>query len=375
MRNFSKIISFVISLAFLFLILYSSILILAFGDENNNIKEIFKIDKYEIIGNNNEIDEKKFYVAGFNDMSNKILAIAPIVDINLKKQDKNYRLYFISITENPKIEKIDIPLFNIQQYIFYNNKLYLIGNNLTTLAALDLNKNSFDILTQVEIGKPSFRYFGLIWLENNSLFVPGYKMDEKQFSEDTFIYKLNIENNKVNFINTNFNLTKIEKEQKPIELVILNSEKIALLKQEIDKKNNKISLITVDKNYKIKEIETGDTFGGLAFSNNYLLYSFKQKNRILYSLYDFNNEQTFIKNEFNVPLMYPFISKNSNIIIFSNYNPKTNKMDTYLGKKDNNYKLNKIIEKADLGYIKVSKDGEYFLIFNIKGYLTLFKVN
>lgn len=97
MRNFSKIISFVISLAFLFLILYSSILILAFGDENNNIKEIFKIDKYEIIGNNNEIDEKKFYVAGFNDMSNKILAIAPIVDINLKKQDKNYRLYFISI--------------------------------------------------------------------------------------------------------------------------------------------------------------------------------------------------------------------------------------------------------------------------------------
>ncbi len=200
-------------------------------------------------------------------------------------------------------------------------------------------------------------------------------MDEKQFSEDTFIYQLNIQNNKVNFINTNFNISKIEKEQKPTELVILNSEKIALLKQLIDKKNNEISLITIDKNYKIKEIEKANTFGGLAFSNNYLLYSYKQKNKIFYSLYDFKKEQTVVKNEFNVPLMYPFISKNSQIIIFSNYNPKINKMDIYLGKSDKNYKLDKILDKNDLGYIKVSKDGEYFLIFNIKGYLNLFKVN
>jgi hypothetical protein len=43
-----------------------------------------------------------------------------------------------------------------------------------------------------------------------------------------------------------------------------------MLKQNI--KNKKIELITIDKNYKTKKIEEGDTFGGLAFSYDYLLY-------------------------------------------------------------------------------------------------------
>jgi len=338
---------------------------------SSDIENIFTIDKHSII--NNEIDERKFYIAGFDDKSQKILAMAPISDINLKKQNKNYRLYLINISNNPNITTLDIPLFNIQQYLIDNDKLYIIGNNLTTLALINLNNFNFNVLTQVEIGKPSFRYFGLIWLENNSIFAPGYEMDEKQFSKDTYIYKLNITENKVNFINTSFNITKIEKEQKPIELVMLNSEKIAILKQNM--KNKKIELITIDKNYKTTKIEEGDTFGGLAFSYDYLLYSFKLNKNIYYSLYDFNKEKVFIKEKFDVPLMYPFISKNSNTIILTNYNPKLNKMDIYLGKKDENYKLNKVIEQTDSAYIKISKDGKYFLMFNIKGYLNLYKIN
>ena len=50
-------------------------------------------------------------------------------------------------------------------------------------------------------------------------------------------------------------------------------------------------------------------------------------------------------------------------------------MDIYLGKKDENYKLNKVIERKDIAYIKISKDRKYFLMFNIKGYLNLYKIN
>ena len=353
---------------FLFSILFIVIFII-----NLSFAQILKeYDIYNIVGN--EVDSKKFYVASFYRNTPKLLAIAPVSDIKLKKENKNYALFFIDIN-NEKIDKIYIPMYNIQQILFdqQDKNLFLIGNNLTTLSIINLDNYNYKEISKVEYGKKSFRFKGLIWYENNEIFADGYYLDEKQNASDDFIVKLSFENNNVNFINTNFNLTSIEKKFDLSNLVILNHNQVALVARE-KSKSRKLLLGIVNKEMELKKIDEGDTFSSLSFSNDYILYAGKKANKIYYSLYNYREDKIILTKEIDFFASYNFISKNSESIILGNFKPKTSKMDVYLGKKQTDYVLNKIIEDEVIGYMKVSYNGEYLAYCSKTGKIKIYKI-
>ncbi|MCS6955904.1 MAG: hypothetical protein NZM44_06080 [Candidatus Calescibacterium sp.] len=326
-------------------------------------------DIYNIV--DNSVDTKKFYIGGFNNSSTTLLGMAPTVNIELKKQNKNYKLYFINFVNND-IKVIDIPMYSIQQYLFGrdDSRLFLIGNKLTTLAVINLSDYSYKEISKVEYGKDSFRFFGLIWFEDQNIFTTGYYMDKKQNATDDFIVKLEFSEQKVNFINTGFNISSFEKKFNPLNFVILNKEKIAFVGA--DKNRQYLGLI--DKSLNMKKIDEGDTFSGLSFSDNFILYGIKKNGKIYYSLFDYNSNKIYLQNEINFPPSYNFISNNSSSIIIGDFKPKVNKMDIYIGKKENNYNLEKVLNNEMLGYIKISDDGKYFMFCQKNGKIRIYKI-
>lgn len=331
---------------------------------------VFKeYDLYNIADQN--LDTKKFYVGGFNNSSKILFAMASINNVSMKKQNKNYRLFFINL-ENNKIDSIDIPMYSIQQFLFSNDdsKLFLIGNKLTTLAVIDMKNYSYRELSTVKYGKKSFRFFGLIWYEGENLFTTGYYMDEKQNATDDYIVKIESVENKPSFINTGFNITAFEKKFDPLNFVILNHSQIAF----VGKENKKQYLGLVDKELKMKKIDEGETFSGLSFSYNFILYGIKKNNQIYYSLFDYNSNKIYLQKQIDFPPSYNFISKNSESIIIGNFKPRVNRMDVYVGKKEENYTLEKVIDNEMLGYIKISHDGKYFVFTQRNGKIKVFKI-
>lgn len=326
-------------------------------------------DLYDII--DNFVNSKNFYVAGFDNSSENLLAIAPINDVSLKKQNKNYRLYFLGVNEK-KVKQIDIPMYGIQQFLFdkNNEKLFLIGNKLTTLAVVDMKDLKYKELSKVEYGKNSFRFFGLIWYENDDIFTAGYYLDKKQNSTDDFIVRIVFDNDNIKFVNTGFNITNFEKKFNPKNMVILNHENIAF----ISEKQKGLYIGIVNKNMEMKMIDQADTFSGLSFSDNFILYGKKQSNKIFFCLYDYRNNKFYLQKEIDFPPSYNFISDNSQAIILGNFKPKTGKMDVYIGKADSNYELNKVIDNDLVGYMKISPDGKYFAYVQKTGKIRVYKI-
>ncbi|MCX7758388.1 MAG: hypothetical protein N2169_02060, partial [bacterium] len=298
---------------------------------------------------------------------------APIVDINLKKKNKNYKLYFINF-ENDKIHVMDIPMYSIQQYMFDNEDkmLFLIGNKLTTLAVINMSDYSYTELSKVEYGRNSFRFFGLIWSEGPNIYTTGYYMDEKQNATDDFIVRLEFQGQEKNikFINTGFNLTNFKDKFNPINFVILNHQKVAF----IANKGGGQYLGITDKDLSLNKVDEGQTFSSLSFSHDYILYGIKKNNKIYYSLYDYNLQKIYLQREINFPPSYNFISRDSSSIIISDLKPKSMRMDVYVGKKENDYNLKKVISDEIWGHIKISRDGKYFVYALKNGKVRVYKI-
>ncbi|MEN3015197.1 MAG: hypothetical protein ABDH21_03955 [bacterium] len=318
------------------------------------------------------INANKFYVVGFDNTSTYLLAVAPIKDVTLKRQNKNYRVFFINLQDDT-VQKMDIPMYNIQQVLFdkdNNKRVFFMGNNLTTLALIDIQNNSYKELSKVEYGKDSFRFFGLIWYENNDIYTVGYYMDKKQNSTDDFVVKVELYNHKVRFINTGFNVSAFEKKLDPITFVFLNHKQIAFVR----KGKNVQELCIVDKNFNPQVIHQAEVFSGLDFSENMLLYGYKVKEDVYFCLYDFTSSKIYKQQKIDFYPSYNFISKNSYSIILGDIKVNPVRMDVFVGKKDEDYVLKKVISDSDIGYIKISKDGKYFCFVPKEGVIKVFKI-
>ncbi|MGC8734554.1 MAG: hypothetical protein ACP5RD_05900 [bacterium] len=318
----------------------------------------------------NGFSKKDFYVMGFNENNEFLLARDKVKDPQLINEGKPRIIATIN-TNNLNIQKYFVSIASIEQYLnLNNNDILVLGNSGNFAGIFNIKTGNLKTIIKNEKGKKGFRFTDFILKDENKIYVEGYFFDENQIAEDGNNYWVEFNPNKTGLSALGkkvTNTTEIVKKLGQVRMFYWATPNMAIFTR-LNANLNPTELWAY-YNSKLYKIDTQEFIIEIALSKNGdALYLYKKGDLSYFSIYNLKT-----KNKIEIaapkgrPFLYPFISNDGNIAIVSYLNIFNKKMDFMIGFKDQNYKLNDLVIQAKMGSFKLSSDGSKFSILNDDG--------
>jgi|GEM_PF-2082972 len=334
-----------------------------------NVSNIKYIEWKKLKESNENIDEKDFYIMGFSQNNEYILARNKVKNPELIQQSK-IRLITKINTDNLNIENYYLPLQSIEQYLNLDNEnILLLGNNGNYAGVFNINTGKLRTIIQNKEGKKGFRFTNFVLKDGNKIYVEGYFFDENQVAEDENNYWVEFypEKTELNAFGKKIvNTTEIVKKLGKVRMFYYAKPDLAVFTRMSGMYPTELWAYI---NNKLTKIDTQEYIIEIALSKNAdALYLYKKGKLSYFCVYNLITKKRIdIPASQGRPFIYPFITPDGNVAVVSYLNLFNKKMDFYIGFKQNDYKLNELVSDVKMGSFKLAEDGSKFSLLNEDG--------
>ncbi len=339
------------------------------GEVNTNLVDNLKTITFNELEQNG-FSRKDFYVMGFNNNDEFLLARDRVRDPQLINQGKPRIIATIN-TNDLNIEKYLVSIASIEQYLnLDNDNILVLGNGGNFAGVFNIKTGNLRTILKNEKGKKGFRFTDFVLKNGNKIYVEGYFFDENQIAEDENNYWVEFDPTKTGlaaFGKKVTNTTEIIRKLGNVRMFYWAKPDMAIFTRM--NANLYPTELWAYYNSKLFKVDTKEYIIEIALSKEGdALYLYKKGDLSYLAIYNLKTGKRIdISAPKGRPFLYPFISEDGNVAIVSYLNLFNKKMNFMVAFKDQDYKLNDLVIQVKMGSFKLSQDGSKFSILNEDG--------
>lgn len=289
------------------------------------------------------------------------------LDFEHKKKGEIYALRIIHFQTNEKfqIKTVILPFNFLVGIGLINNEktAIIVGDYGSKIISVDLKTLQITTIFEYKKNQPGFKTETLVVSWKNKIYLSGYFYDRRQYWEGDYVVELlhNEKTNQVQFIKK-MNLEDVYKKigMQPYTFQLISGDMAYFATKKHSTEDTLVSMtLYYYKNQQLKEIDQGYGIGGFAGTDDILFYNVFRKDWETYII-SLDGKLKRDISEKRVSYTYPFISENSQTIVFCTFDLYVQTMDIYYATKQDQYQK-RLLKTMPIGAMKLSGDGKTYL--------------
>ncbi|HPZ06664.1 MAG TPA: hypothetical protein PL110_01005 [Candidatus Eremiobacteraeota bacterium] len=323
-----------------------------------------KIDQTEF--RNRKVTFKNFKIPLFSNKGDMIVGLEQVSELSLRKEGKTYALHILKFDLEKNAvtswEKAYLDASKVDQLVLSEeeDKVLVIINGGTRLVLLDIKTMKIKTIFKHEKGKEGFRAERIGMFYEGNFYIKGYFYDKEQFSQGNCIAKVDLTKTGVEALEKTLDFKELSsKFDGIISSMYIVSPEVAYFSILRTRGTNPTMHLLAYKDKKLTEIDKGFDIPDIAGCPTRVLYdrTKSEKGNDEVKIYDLTTGK---KWDIGSYIPYSFISRNGKVIVVSQFNYSQSKMNFFVGREEDNFKVKPFMENVSAGSFKLSGDGRAY---------------